>query len=75
MVLGSVVLVVGVGVLVALVAALAGLELGTLYLPAMFMNSGNMLLPLSLFCVWRGGAEAQRGGFRDRRGVASRRLE
>lgn len=55
MALGSLVLVLGVGLIVRLIAAFYALELGALYLPAMFMNSGNMLLPLSLFAFGEEG--------------------
>ncbi len=46
---GTLFIVLGVGLLVGLVARGTGRKPGVLYLPAMFMNAGNMLLPLSLF--------------------------
>jgi predicted permease len=46
---GAVTIVVGVGTIVLVLAAAMGFRPGALYLPAMFMNAGNMLLPLSLF--------------------------
>jgi hypothetical protein len=52
---GTVTIILGVGALVAAVAAVAGKKPGTLYLPAMFMNAGNMLLPLSLFAFGEEG--------------------
>ena len=54
-VLGVVVIVLGVGVLLWLVARMTGYRPGSLFLPAMFMNSGNMLLPLSLFAFGEPG--------------------
>jgi len=38
-----------VGLALRTVGAITGKRFGALYLPAMFMNSGNMLLPLTLF--------------------------
>jgi predicted permease len=46
---GSLFIVLAVGGMVALAARGVGRRPGALYLPAMFMNAGNMLLPLSLF--------------------------
>jgi predicted permease len=56
---GTCVIVLGVGVAMRAVAAVGGLRPGPLYLPAMFMNSGNMLLPLGLFAF---GEEGLRHG-------------
>lgn len=52
---GAAVVVVGVGVSVKVVAVATGRRLGALYLPAMFMNAGNMLLPLALFAFGEEG--------------------
>jgi len=46
---GTAVLIIGVGMLCWIAGAILGFRLGQLYLPVMFMNAGNMLLPLSLF--------------------------
>lgn len=55
MALGATWLVVSVGLLLRGIAGLTGLHLGALYLPAMFMNSGNMMLPLTLFAFGESG--------------------
>jgi len=55
LVLGVVIVVVGVGGLVVAITSLTGRKPGALLLPAMFMNSGNMLLPLSLFAFGEPG--------------------
>jgi len=52
---GTVVIVIGVGLIVRLFAKATGTRPGALYLPAMFMNAGNMLLPLSLFAFGETG--------------------
>jgi predicted permease len=52
---GAVTIVLGVGALVRAGAWLAGVSPGALYLPAMFMNAGNMQLPLSLFAFGEQG--------------------
>ena len=53
--LGTCTIVVGVGVLMWLLSRLLGARPGALYLPAMFMNCGNMLLPLALFAFGDAG--------------------
>lgn len=55
MALGATWLVVSVGGLLRLVGALTGKRFGTMYLPAMFLNAGNMLLPLALFAFGEAG--------------------
>ena len=45
----------GVGAALLGFAMLSGRRLGRLYLPAMFMNAGNMLLPLCLFAFGEEG--------------------
>jgi predicted permease len=55
---GTAAIIVGVGALVAVAAAVAGVRPGALYLPAMFMNAGNMLLPLSLFAFGEQGLQS-----------------
>ena len=45
----TVVLMFGVGLIVKIGASFVGAEPGALYLPAMFFNAGNMLLPISVF--------------------------
>lgn len=57
MALGVTWVIVAVGLLLRLVAAMSGRTLGALYLPAMFMNSGNMLLPLTLFTYGETGLQ------------------
>jgi len=56
---GAATIVIGVGTIVLVLAAAMGFRPGALYLPAMFMNAGNMLLPLSLFAF---GEEGLRRG-------------
>lgn len=56
---GATWIVVSVGVLLRFAAHVVGARLGALYLPAMFMNAGNMLIPLSLFAF---GEEGLRHG-------------
>jgi predicted permease len=52
---GATWIVVSVGLLLRLAAHAVGARLGALYLPAMFMNAGNMLIPLSLFAFGQDG--------------------
>ncbi len=49
MAVGATWIVISVGLLMRAVGALTGKQFGSMYLPAMFLNAGNMLLPLSLF--------------------------
>lgn len=46
---GTLFIVLGVGAMLGIGARGLGRKPGVLYLPAMFMNAGNMLLPLALF--------------------------
>jgi predicted permease len=50
-------IVLGVGMAVVVAAAVSGRRPGALYLPMMFMNAGNMLLPLSLFAFGEAGLD------------------
>jgi predicted permease len=52
---GAAVIVLGVGVVVRVGASVAGRQPGALYLPAMFFNAGNMLLPLALLAFGEAG--------------------
>ena len=52
---GVLTIVLGVGALVFVGSRIVGRPAGVLYLPCMFMNAGNMLLPLSLFAFGEEG--------------------
>ncbi len=52
---GTAFIVGGVGLLLRACARLSGRDAAGLYLPAMFFNAGNMLLPLSLFAFGQPG--------------------
>lgn len=52
---GVTTVVVGVGLVLLVVSRVLGYRPGALYLPAMFMNAGNMLLPLTLLAFGEAG--------------------
>jgi predicted permease len=55
MALGATWLILSVGLALRVFASIMGIRLGALYLPGMFMNAGNMLLPLTLFAFGETG--------------------
>ncbi|RMD81466.1 MAG: AEC family transporter [Candidatus Dadabacteria bacterium] len=57
LVAGTITVVIGSGGLAVLATRALGVRLGAMLLPAMFMNAGNMLLPLSLFAFGQAGLE------------------
>ena len=55
MAVGATWVIVSVGLVLRVFASVTGIRLGALYLPGMFMNAGNMLLPLTLFTFGESG--------------------